>query len=161
MTRINQLVRNTQRKGRFMHSRQIYLVTQTRNQYQPVRSNRLHLLSTNTSRTLPVRQRIAVPPSSVQTMGLPQLIPQIHTHHSLVMFVPLGKSLGTLKKHIFWELPTPPQSISVIIRTAPLRGARMIIQNNHQTHFSQDLNSNIEYLHTSFSYQLRICSQVF
>lgn len=70
------------------------------------------------------------------------------------MFVPFCKMLSTLKEHVLGILSGPPKSISILIRTAPLRFTGVIVENNHQSTLSYNLNGMVKYLHCSFPFKL-------
>lgn len=84
-------------------------------------SNLQHLFSTYFSCSKPVSQRIIASPSGFQSIGLSQLIPQVHANHPRIVFVPLGQVFAVLKEFILRILITPPQAISVVIGAAPHR----------------------------------------
>ena len=94
-------------------------------------------------------------------MCLSKFISQINTNNSWIVSISPGEFFGAVKEFILRVLPTPPQSISIIIGTAPLRSTSMIVENDHEADFSECLNSDIEDLHGGLADQIRIGFQVF
>lgn len=93
-------------------------------------------------------------------MSLPELISQIHSDNSGIFAIPLGKLFSALKEFILWELIAPPKAISVVIGAAPLRGASVIVEDDHQSDISKGVNGDVENLHACLPDQLRVCLEV-
>ena len=64
-------------------------------------------------------------------MRLPQLISQVSANNPWIVPVPQGKGLGILEEHVFRKLPAPPKSISILVGTAPLGSAGVVVENYH------------------------------
>ena len=118
----------------FVYWRQIQLIIKPTYENQPMRSNGLNFVGTDFRGSFPVRQRVAIAPSSSKSMSFSQLVSQISPNNSRIIFVSSCKGLGIFKKHILRKLSAPPQSIAVIIRAAPLRSTSMVVQNDHQAY---------------------------
>ena len=71
-------------------------------------SNLQHFFSTYFGCSEPVSQRIVASPSGFQSIGLSQLIPQIHANHPRIVFVPPGQLFAILEKFVLRILITPP-----------------------------------------------------
>ena len=110
---------------------QIELPIQPSHENKPVRCQSLHLVGTYLSSPLPVCQRVAVAPGSIHPMRLPQLIPQVSSNNPGIVPVPQGKGLGILEEHVFGKLSAPPKSISILVGTAPLGSAGVVVENYH------------------------------
>ena len=93
-------------------------------------------------------------------MGLPQLIPEIHADDPRVVPVPLGELFGAVHEHALWELSAPPQPVAVLVGTAPLAAAGVVVQDHHETHLGQHLHRYVEDLHPALVYQLGVGCQV-
>ena len=59
------------------------------------------------------------------------------------------------------ELSAPPEAVSILVGAAPLRGAGVVIEDDHKANIGESLHSYIEYFHCRLSYELRIGSQEF
>ena len=64
-------------------------------------------------------------------MRLSQLISQISANHPWIVPVPQRKGLGILEEHVLGKLPAPPKSVSVLVGTAPLGSAGVVVENYH------------------------------
>jgi hypothetical protein len=101
--------------------------------------------------TLPVSQRIAVPPRCFQSVSLSQLISEVHADDERIVFVSFCELLAALEKFVLWKLVAPPKTVSVIVGTAPHRCACVIIQNYHKTDIGEGFNGDIENLQRGFA----------
>ena len=120
----------------------------------------LNFVCTDLGCPLPVSQRIVVSPSCGQTVSLSKFISQIRPYDPRVVFVSVCKSFSILEEHVLWKLSAPPQAVSIIIRTAPLRCTCMVVQNNHESHICKCLHSEIEDLHACFADEIRVGSKI-
>lgn len=82
-------------------------------------------------RTLPVSSRIAVSPGWIDSVRLPQLVPQIDSDDSFVVSVSLCQLFGAIEEHILRVLSRPPEPVAIIIGAAPLRSAGVVIKDDH------------------------------
>ena len=120
----------------------------------------LNFISTYLGSSLPICQRVSITPSCIKAMSFSELIPEISSNNSWIIPISNSKSFSILEEHVLRKLSAPPKSISILIRTAPLRSTSMIVQNNHKSYLSKNLNCNIKYLHSCFTNHLWICTQI-
>lgn len=92
----------------------------------------------------------------VQSVGFPELIPQVHSDYQGILFVPLGKVLCTLKEHVLRILPAPPESVAVVVGAAPLGLGRVVVEDHHQSALSQHFDGMVEHFHGSFALEFRV-----
>jgi hypothetical protein len=92
----------------------------------------------------------------VQSIGLPELIPQVHSDDQRVLFVPFGEVLCTLKEHVLRILPAPPESVSIIIGATPLGLGGVVVEDHHQSAVGQDFDGVVEHFHGPFALEFRV-----
>lgn len=109
----------------------------------------------------PVGKGIVITPWGFESICFSEFVSQIDSNNSRIIGISSGELFCTVEKFIFWILSAPPKPITIIVWTAPLRGRSMVIEDDHQSHICESLNSDIEYLHWCLPNQIWVSFQVF
>ena len=112
---------------------QIKLIVDTTDQNQPMRRELLQLVPDMLGSHMPVGQLVASTPGGSNITSSPDLIPEVHANNSGVLAVSFGELFKTVEVFILRIFLIVPQPISIIVATAPLRLAGVVIEDNHQS----------------------------
>ena len=77
-------------------------------------------------------------------MSLPELVTNVDPYDKRVIFVSASHELVALEKLILRVLSGPPQSVSIVIGTAPHRSTVMVVEQDHNTCFCQYLDGLVK-----------------
>lgn len=160
MTSVHQFVGHAKFDCCPLDASQIKLIVKPTYEDQPMRSNFQNFFTANGSSSLPISKSTALPPSRSQFVGFPDLISQIHADNSGVVLVSPCEFFGRFKEFVLRILMTPPESIPIVIATAPLGGTGVVIENDHESDISEGFHGDIEYFHGSFADEFRVGLEV-
>ena len=144
MTCVDEFVWYRKLKRLFGNLCKVKLIIEPTDKNEPMRTNFEYFFSTYFGSSVPISKWIFGSPISINSISLPELVSQIHSNNSRIMFVSFRKMLSTLKVHVFRILPGPPKSIPIIVRAAPLRLACVVVQYYHETMLGQGFNCMVK-----------------
>lgn len=104
----------------------------------------------------PISFNISISPSWFAKFRFTNFISKIHTNNPWIIFISFSYLLQASEKFFLRIFIIPPQSISIMVRAAPLRFACMIIKIHHQSLLSQSLNCRIKNLDSCLSKEIRV-----
>lgn len=136
MACINQFVRDVEFYRMINDIREVQLIVNAANKDKPMGSNVLNLISNNFRSDFPISIFVSTSPTRCFQARSSDLVSQIHSDNSGIIFIPFGHFSQTLKELFLRILFIIPQSITIIRPTTPLGLTRVIIQYNHQSTFS-------------------------